>query len=184
MIFFDYIWNRIEYSEQKRLPAPSGADYGPCQSGHRFSNPLARPDNRREEASCPFQPAPKPLRLFGASNPAIALGPATGYRHYTTGALADVGANGHWWSSSSYASGNLHAGSFFCDASRMNPLNNDNRANGFPVRCVQHLPELLISFPIPHLRLAGHAGSMPDPDKKQYLRPGMAGAKASVSAVG
>ncbi len=139
MIFFDYIWNRIEYSEQKRLPAPSGADYGPCQSGHRFSNPLARPDNRREEASCPFQPAPKPLRLFGASNPAIALGPAAGYRVNTTGALADVGANGHWWSSSSYASGNLHAGSFFCDASRMNPLNNDNRANGFSVRCVQHL---------------------------------------------
>ncbi|MDE6446657.1 MAG: fibrobacter succinogenes major paralogous domain-containing protein [Alistipes sp.] len=55
--------------------------------------------------------------------------------------MANVGANGHWWSSSSYESGNINAGSFFCDASRLNPMNNDNRANGFSVRCVQHLRE-------------------------------------------
>ena len=95
-----------------------------------------------------------------------------------------VGTNGYAWSSSSYAAGNLNAGNLNFNSGNVNPLNNTNRANGLSVRCVQHLPELLISFPIPHLRLAGHAGSMPDPDKKQHLRPGMAGAKASVSAVG
>ncbi len=95
-----------------------------------------------------------------------------------------VGTNGYAWSSSSYAAGNLNAGNLNFNSGNVNPLNGNNRANGFPVRCVQHLPELLISFPIPHLRLAGHAGSMPDPDKKQHLRPGMAGAKASVNAVG
>ena len=94
--------------------------------------------------------------------------------------MTAVGTNGYAWSSSSYAAGNLNAGNLNFNSGNVNPLNGNNRA----VRCVQHLPELLISFLIPRLRLAGHAGSMPDPDKKQHLRPGMAGAKASVSAVG
>jgi len=110
--------------------------------------------------------------------------PAAGYRTNSTGALTNVGTNGYVYSSSSYAAGDRNAGYLNFNSGNVNPLNGNNRANGFPVRCVQHLPELLISFPIPHLRLAGHAGSMPDTDKKQHLRPGMAGAKASVSAVG
>jgi hypothetical protein len=53
--------------------------------------------------------------------------------------LTSVGAGGWCWSSSSYLAGNLNAGSLNFDTGNVNPLNNNNRANGFPVRCVQHL---------------------------------------------
>ena len=144
--------------------------------------------------------------------------PATGYRANTTGALLNVGANGHWWSSSSYASGNINAGSFFCDDSRVNPLNNDNRANGFSVRCVQHPNGLFPFFGRPDTNVFDKPRAetacrlcrgektciqmnvfdkprgrdclqaMPRREKekerkKQLRRPGVAGAKASASAV-
>ncbi|MDE6711902.1 MAG: hypothetical protein K2J53_05840 [Alistipes sp.] len=32
------------------------------------------------------------------------------------------------------------------NSSNVYPLNNNNRANGFPVRCVQHLPRAVFSF--------------------------------------
>jgi len=59
--------------------------------------------------------------------------------------LANVGASGDVWSSSTYASGNINAGDLYFTAGNANPLNNPNRANGLSVRCVQHLPELLLS---------------------------------------
>ncbi|MDE6446656.1 MAG: hypothetical protein K2L06_07380 [Alistipes sp.] len=54
-----------------------------------------------------------------------------------------VGTYGYAWSSSSYASGNNNAGNLRFLASEVTPLNGNNRANGFPVRCVQHLPLFL-----------------------------------------
>ena len=51
----------------------------------------------------------------------------------------NVGANGDYWSSSSYLAGSANAGNLGFNSSVVNPLNNNNRANGFPVRCVQHL---------------------------------------------
>ncbi len=63
---------------------------------------------------------------------------AAGYRT-TSGALSSVGANGNYWSSSSYAAGNLNAGNLNFNSTVVNPLNGNNRANGFSVRCVQHL---------------------------------------------
>jgi len=65
--------------------------------------------------------------------------PAAGYRHVTTGALTNVGTEGDYWSSSSYASGNINAGFMSFNATWVNPVNNTNRANGLAVRCVQHL---------------------------------------------
>lgn len=65
--------------------------------------------------------------------------PATGYRLYSTGALNVVGTEGGCWCSSSYAAGNHDAGDFWSHTSNVNPLNNGNRSNGLPVRCVQHL---------------------------------------------
>ncbi|MDE5691271.1 MAG: hypothetical protein K2I13_03510 [Alistipes sp.] len=53
--------------------------------------------------------------------------------------MTSVGDGGWCWSSSSYAAGNRNAGSLNFNTSNVNPLNNDNRANGFVVRCVQHL---------------------------------------------
>ena len=74
--------------------------------------------------------------------PAIAfhiLPPAAGNRNRETGALTSVGANGNYWSSSSYAAGNVNAGNLWFNSGNVNPLNNTNRANGLSVRCVQHL---------------------------------------------
>ena len=53
--------------------------------------------------------------------------------------MTSVGASGFAWSSSPNASGSVNAGNLGFDATVVNPLNNNNRANGFPVRCVQHL---------------------------------------------
>ncbi|MCM1150829.1 MAG: fibrobacter succinogenes major paralogous domain-containing protein [Alistipes sp.] len=64
---------------------------------------------------------------------------ASGYRHRETGALTNVGANGDYWSSSPAAAGNANGGFLWFTASNMHPLQNDNRANGLTVRCVQHL---------------------------------------------
>ena len=53
-----------------------------------------------------------------------------------------VGTNGYAWSSSP-TSGSTNAGYLDFNSGNVNPLNNNNRAYGFPVRCVQHLPEAL-----------------------------------------
>ena len=77
-------------------------------------------------------------------HPSDCLLPATGYRNTSTGALSNVGANGNYWSSSSYAAGNLNVGGLHCRADNVNPLNGHNRANGLSVRCVQHLRAVFI----------------------------------------
>ena len=65
--------------------------------------------------------------------------PAAGYRDTSTGALLVVGTEGGSWCSSSYVAGNHNAGDFWFHTGNVNPLNNGNRSNGLPVRCVQHL---------------------------------------------
>ena len=79
--------------------------------------------------------------FFPASIPAIAaLVPAAGLRFREDGALRNVGTEGNSWSSSTFGGTNPHtAGNLNFIESRVNPLNNTNRANAFPVRCVQHL---------------------------------------------
>ena len=64
---------------------------------------------------------------------------ASGYRHYTTGALGVVGTEGGCWCSSPLAASNVNAGDFWFHSSNVNPLNNGERAYALPVRCVQHL---------------------------------------------
>jgi len=51
--------------------------------------------------------------------------------------LTSVGTSGFAWSSSPNASGSVNAGNLGFDATVVNPLNNNNRANGFTVRCVR-----------------------------------------------
>jgi len=73
-----------------------------------------------------------------------------GYRYREDGALTVVGTNGYAWSSSSYAAAgsNAHcAGNLNFNAGNVNPLNWTNRANGFPVRCVQHLCGKTVFYP-------------------------------------
>lgn len=65
--------------------------------------------------------------------------PGAGYRN-TTGVLTNVGSNGYFWSSSPYESGSTNAGNlFFGSDGRLIPVNNNNRVNGFAVRCVSEL---------------------------------------------
>ncbi|MDE6374978.1 MAG: fibrobacter succinogenes major paralogous domain-containing protein [Alistipes sp.] len=72
---------------------------------------------------------------------------ASGYRERVSGALGGVGTNGYAWSSAPYASGNANAGNLNFNSTAVNPLNNNARANGFTVRCVQHLRGLFYLFP-------------------------------------
>ncbi|MDE6712042.1 MAG: fibrobacter succinogenes major paralogous domain-containing protein [Alistipes sp.] len=64
---------------------------------------------------------------------------AAGYRHRESGALTAVGTEGTYASSSSYAAGNLGAGSLGFSSAVVLPLSGYTRAYGFSVRCVQHL---------------------------------------------
>ncbi len=95
-----------------------------------------------EVASYPHQFSKKLTLFLSAihSSDCFLQAPAAGYRSNASGALGYVGERGHCWSSSSYAAGNVNAGYLYFNAGNVNPLNNANRANGFSVRCVQHLP--------------------------------------------
>ena len=72
---------------------------------------------------------------------------ATGYRTRDTGALStNVGTAGYVWSSSSRYAGDINAGNLNFSSSNVNPLNWNNRANGFSVRCVQASAAVSLSF--------------------------------------
>lgn len=64
--------------------------------------------------------------------------PAAGLRDGNSGELANTSSNGYYWSSSSIYGGNLYAGSLGFRSGYVYPLLNDNRADGFSVRCVQN----------------------------------------------
>ena len=64
---------------------------------------------------------------------------ASRYRERTSGALTSVGARGLWWSSSPAASGSTYASDVNFYASYVYPMDSDNRAFGFAVRCVRNL---------------------------------------------
>jgi len=70
--------------------------------------------------------------------------PAAGYRNNSTGALTNVGGHIDYWSSSAYASGSPYASWLRYWSGELQPMNGNNRANAFSVRCVQHLR--LLSF--------------------------------------
>ena len=65
--------------------------------------------------------------------------PAAGYRRNSTGALTNVGTDGYYWSSSSYAAGYVGAGGLSFGSGDVNPLSGGYRAYGFPVRCVRNV---------------------------------------------
>lgn len=63
---------------------------------------------------------------------------AAGLRNRETGALANVGTNGYYWSSSSRLAGDYRAGHLYFHSGYVNPLNLNYRAYGLSVRCVQN----------------------------------------------
>lgn len=64
--------------------------------------------------------------------------PAAGLRNINSGELACTSSSGYYWSSSPYYGGNNNAGYLNFYSGNVNPLNNNNRAYGFSVRCVQN----------------------------------------------
>lgn len=60
--------------------------------------------------------------------------PASGYLNNGNGTLNNVGSNGNYWSASPNGQNGYNLN---FNSSNVNPSNNNNRANGFPVRCVQ-----------------------------------------------
>ena len=64
--------------------------------------------------------------------------PASGNRNNSNGSLNNDGSNGNYWSSSPNSQTNGYNLNF--NSSSVNPSNNNNRANGFPVRCIAEHP--------------------------------------------
>lgn len=62
---------------------------------------------------------------------------ASGYRNRESGGLNNVGSNGNYWSSAANSQTNAYNLNF--NSGNVNPLNNNNRANGFSVRPVREL---------------------------------------------
>ena len=95
-----------------------------------------------------------------------------------------VGASGFAWSSSPNASGSVNAGNLGFDATVVNPLNNNNRANGFPCAASSIYGELfyLISIDYP-IQTAILLRKDAQTRRKTACRPGMAGVKAPASEV-
>ena len=61
--------------------------------------------------------------------------PAAGYRNRSNGSVNNVGSNGNYWSAVPNSVNNGYNLNF--NSGNVNPLNNNNRANGFSVRPVQ-----------------------------------------------
>ena len=63
------------------------------------------------------------------------INPASGNRNNTDGFLNNTGVNGNYWSSSLNNASNGYNLNF--NSSNVHPSNNNNRPNGYPMRCVQ-----------------------------------------------
>ena len=81
-------------------------------------------------------------RWFGGNHATDHAGsmfiPASGFRHYTSGALPSVGGTGVYWSSAASAAGNANASYLHFLATGVYPQNSNYRAYGFTVRCVRN----------------------------------------------
>jgi hypothetical protein len=111
----------------------------------KSNNPLAE-----SEEFCPKSGHIAPLhQKNGAINSAVILPPA-GNRNNSNAALNNQGSNGNYWSS---GPNGTNAYNLNFNSTNVNPANNNNRANGFSVRCVKDLqspvklrPELASKF--------------------------------------
>ena len=78
---------------------------------------------------------------------------ASGYRNRTSGALNNVGSNGNFWSFAPNSQTNARNLNF--NSGNVNPLNNNNRANGFAVRPSRALGKQARSF-LPYMIRYGY----------------------------
>ena len=71
----------------------------------------------------------------GAGN--VAFYPAAGYRYGYDGHVNNVGWGCYAWSASPYSATSQYGGFLFTNSSWVNPVNDTDRSNAFPVRCVR-----------------------------------------------
>jgi uncharacterized protein (TIGR02145 family) len=80
-------------------------------------------------------------RWFGGNHDSDHKGslflPAAGLLYSNSGELANTSSYGYYWSSSPNYGGHLYAGYLNFNSGNVLPLNNNNRAYGFSVRCVR-----------------------------------------------
>ena len=80
-------------------------------------------------------------RWFGGNHDSDHKGslflPAAGLRYSNSGELASTSSYGYYWSSSPYYGGVSYAGGLGFYSGSVYPLNSNNRAYGFSVRCVR-----------------------------------------------
>ena len=139
----------------------------------RFSNPLtARRDGVRSAVhpSMRRSGSAEPLRCIQSSDCGSCF--TAGLRSRETGGLAGVGTHGEYYGSSSYASGNHHAGYLNFYASHVLPLNAGARGLARSVRCVQHLRRLFFIFFRPGRRTCPAALRCSDVKKQPPTRNG------------
>lgn len=87
---------------------------------------------RRSRSLCSGRHTPP--AAYSGNNALTNLG-ASGYRDNASGGLTNIGSNGNYWTYSSNSQTNARNLNF--NSSNVNPLNNNNRANGFSVRPCQ-----------------------------------------------
>ena len=63
--------------------------------------------------------------------------PASGSRASSIGSLYGIGTYGYVWSSSPGSATNVNVSNLYFHGSLLSPESGYNRADGFPVRCVQ-----------------------------------------------
>ncbi len=74
-------------------------------------------------------------RPFVHLNSGCFIRSASGLRNYNSGGMGNVSSVGYNWSASLNGATNGYNLRF--DSESVNPSNSNNRANGFPVRCLQ-----------------------------------------------
>ncbi|MEG0602528.1 MAG: hypothetical protein RR499_05725, partial [Mucinivorans sp.] len=71
-----------------------------------------------------------------SASPTTLFFPASGFRSGSDGSFGNVSSHGYYWSSTINNSSNSY-NLQFNQSNGAIPQNNNNRSNGFPVRCVQ-----------------------------------------------
>lgn len=119
-----------KYSKGKKPPESSVAG-AQASERSKSNNPLAV-----SEEFCPESGHIAQLHQKNCAINSEVIIPLAGNRNNSSAALNNQGSNGNYWSSSPNGA---NAYNLNFNASSVNPANNNNRANGFSVRCIKDL---------------------------------------------
>ena len=119
---------------------PQKTEYDPCPEGWRVPTYAELGELINHYSSWTTDDKGQRGRWFSGPNLYTAsvhqvFFPAAGYRYYNHGDANNRGNNGNYWSS---RTNNTNANNLYFNSSNVN-MNNNNRANGYSVRCVQNL---------------------------------------------